>query len=168
VEITAVERGRDVHVLGVPVRRDRARTHRVSGEDSVNSGSIRVVAISERLAELGMPIDTSELVVAAQSNTGQSVGRPQIARAMIAAGHADTVDEVFQKWLAGGKPAFVPRPATPAEDVIGVIHAAAASASLAHPGGPESTATSLGCATRGSTRSRSITPTIHPRIASAI
>lgn len=90
--------------------------------------------IALRLASLGMPIDPAPLLDAAASNTGRSVGRPQIAQAMIAAGHAHTVDEVFEKWLGGGKPAFVPRPALPVAEVIEAIQQAGGLASLAHPG----------------------------------
>lgn len=133
VEITAIECGRDVHVLGYlfnaaePALIAFLARQRQQRRD-------RAAAIGDRLASLGMPIDASALVSAAQSNTGQSIGRPQIALAMIAAGHAETVDEVFEKWLGAGKPAFVPRPALPVADVIDVIHGAGGVASLAHPG----------------------------------
>lgn len=133
VEITAIEHRRDVHVLGYlfdPANVSllaflaRQRAYRID----------RVTAIAERLASLGMPIDAGPLLAAATSNTGQSIGRPQVAQAMLDAGYAATRDEVFERWLGDGKPAFVPRPSLPVADVIGMIHGAGGVASLAHPG----------------------------------
>jgi predicted metal-dependent phosphoesterase TrpH len=53
---------------------------------------------------------------------------------MIRAGHVATIAEAFDKWLAHGRPGFVPREGPSCEDVIVAIHAAKGLASLAHPG----------------------------------
>jgi hypothetical protein len=90
--------------------------------------------MSRRLAELGMPIDVSEYLDAATSRDGRSIGRPQIARAMVAAGHVADTREAFDRWLEIGRPAFVPRTGPSAEAVIEVLHDAAGIASVAHPG----------------------------------
>jgi predicted metal-dependent phosphoesterase TrpH len=133
IEITAVEAGRDVHVLGYFVNPadvqlagflQRQRAQRVA----------RVEAVGARLAQLGMPIDILPLIATAREEGGRSIGRPQIARAMIAAGYVADSREAFDKWLATGRPAFVPRAGAPPEEVIRMIHAAGGMASLAHPG----------------------------------
>jgi predicted metal-dependent phosphoesterase TrpH len=132
IEVTAVEAGRDVHVLGYFIDPSnvqlagflqRQRTQRIA----------RVKAVGDRLAQLGMPIDILPLVARAKED-GRSVGRPQIARAMIAAGYVADSRDAFDKWLATGRPAFVPRAGAPPEEVIRIIHAAGGVASLAHPG----------------------------------
>lgn len=133
IEITAVENGRDVHVLGYFVQ-----------EDDVELGAFlavqrlrrieRAEAISERLARLGMDVDVRPLLAEARANTGRSIGRPQIARAMIHAGHVATISDAFDKWLAPDRPAFVPREGPSCEAVIEAIHRAHGLASLAHPG----------------------------------
>ena len=64
----------------------------------------------------------------------RSIGRPQIARAMIAAGHVSSLDEAFAHWLGRDCPGFVPRSGASPEIVIERIHAARGVASLAHPG----------------------------------
>ena len=38
-----------------------------------------------------------------------SLGRPTVARALVSAGHAASVDDAFQRLLAWGKPGYVPR-----------------------------------------------------------
>jgi predicted metal-dependent phosphoesterase TrpH len=81
-----------------------------------------------------MPIDIMPIVARANEEGGYSVGRPQIARAMIAAGYVADTREAFDRWLAARRPAFVARAAASPEHVIGVIHAAGGVASLAHPG----------------------------------
>jgi 3',5'-nucleoside bisphosphate phosphatase len=133
IEITAVENGRDVHMLGYFMDpRDpkleaflaQQRAHRIT----------RVEALALRLAQLGMPIDVGPLLMQAREQRGRSVGRPQVARAMVAAGYAADTREAFDRWLATGHPAFVPRSGAPPGDVIDVVHAAGGLVSLAHPG----------------------------------
>lgn len=131
IEISAVADGRDVHVLGYFIDPaagalraflDRQREDRVR----------RVREMGTQLAALGAPIDVAPIL--AEAARGRSVGRPQIASALLAAGHVTTRDEAFRRFLEFGGPAFVPRcGATPAE-VVAIIHDAGGLASLAHPG----------------------------------
>ena len=133
IEITAIESGRDVHVLGYFI--DPAHVQlAVFLAEQRRQRITRVQAVGERLEHLGMPVDISALLVRARANGGRSVGRPLIAQAMIAAGYVADSREAFDRWLATGRPAFVPREGAPPEDVIGIIHAAGGVASLAHPG----------------------------------
>jgi predicted metal-dependent phosphoesterase TrpH len=136
IEITAVEDGRDIHVLGYFINPadvqlaafvSRQRAQRIA----------RVQAVGARLEQLGMPIDVRTLLAQAPEQAGRSVGRPQIARAMIAAGYVSDTREAFDRWLATRRPAFVPRAGAPPRDVIDVVHAAGGLASLAHPGQTE-------------------------------
>ena len=132
-EITAIDDSRDVHVLGYFI-------------DGTNPGLLAFLArqrqrrvecalvIARRLAALEMPIDTAELLKRAQAHDGRSIGRPQIARAMIAAGYVGGVAEAFDRWLAPDRPAFIPRDGALPEQVIAAIHDAGGMASLAHPG----------------------------------
>jgi predicted metal-dependent phosphoesterase TrpH len=133
IEITAVEAGRDVHMLGYflnPTDTRLIEFLRVQRETRVK----RVHAIAARLAELGVPIDLDALLDEAQRNLGRSIGRPQVARALQAAGHVANTKEAFDRFLSNDGPAFVSRPGSPPEVVIGIIHRAGGIASLAHPG----------------------------------
>jgi 3',5'-nucleoside bisphosphate phosphatase len=133
IEITAVEAGRDIHVLGYFLNPDDADLAAfLAGQRAQRIA--RLEAVGVRLAELGMPIDIAPLLTQAQQQGGRSVGRPQIARAMIAAGYVADAREAFEQWLATERPAFVPRPGAPPGDVIDIVHAAGGLASLAHPG----------------------------------
>jgi predicted metal-dependent phosphoesterase TrpH len=133
IEITAVESGRDVHVLGylfdprhsgLSARLAEQRAWRVA----------RVEAMASRLAACGVPIQVEALLEQARAESGRSLGRPQVARAMVAAGHVASVQEAFDRWLEHGRPGFVPREGPSPEAVIEMIHQAGGVAALAHPG----------------------------------
>jgi 3',5'-nucleoside bisphosphate phosphatase len=133
IEITAVEDGRDIHMLGYflnPAEPRLIEFLRVQRETRVK----RVHEIAAKLAELGVPIDLQALLDEAQRNVGRSIGRPQVARALQRAGHVADTREAFERFLSNDGPAFVSRPGSSPEVVISLIHRAGGVASLAHPG----------------------------------
>jgi predicted metal-dependent phosphoesterase TrpH len=135
IEITAVEDGRDIHVLGYFLRTtDASFREFLAGQRRTRVARVR--AIAGRLAELGMPVDLSE-ALAVGEQSARAIGRPQVARAMVAAGHVPHTREAFDKWLGRDQPAFVPRSGPSPETVIETIHRAGGLASLAHPGRTE-------------------------------
>lgn len=83
-----------------------------------------------RLQELGFAITIDDVV--AYSDTGV-IGRPHFARALIAAGHFSTIDDVFTQLLAKGQPAYVRREGISAPEAITLIHSAGGLAVWAHP-----------------------------------
>jgi predicted metal-dependent phosphoesterase TrpH len=133
IEITAVDDGFDVHILGYFLEPgDRMLQQFLAAQREIRLDRVKEVAA--RLGTLGMPVDIEPVLAAAGRDASRAVGRPQVARAMIAAGYVASVDEAFTAWLARGRPAFVPRAGASPESVIATIHAARGIASLAHPG----------------------------------
>ncbi len=65
------------------------------------------------------------------------MARPQIAAALVAAGHAADVPDAFERWLSEGRTAFVPHCGRSPADVVSVITGSRGAASLAHPGTTE-------------------------------
>jgi hypothetical protein len=130
IEITAVENGRDVHVLGYFF--DRAHRPLAEFLDGQRADRRRrLQAMAARLAALGVPIDIDE-VLARQA--GHAVGRPAIAKALVRGGHVATIAEAFDRYLGTDGAAFVPRQGTAVAGVVTVIRDAGGLASLAHPG----------------------------------
>lgn len=131
IEISAVADGRDLHILGyfVDASSDALRSLL---ERQQADRTRRVAAMADRLAALGCPIDAEPVL--ADARRGRSVGRPQIALALVAAGHVRTREEAFTRYLEHGCAAYIPRVGTSAEDVVRVIRGAGGIASLAHPG----------------------------------
>jgi predicted metal-dependent phosphoesterase TrpH len=133
IEITSVADGRDVHMLGYLFDPENAGLLTfLEGQRALRVSRVREIGV--RLAGLGLPIDVEALVTMAATRPGTSVGRPQIARAMVAAGHVASVQDAFERWLAAGLPGFVPRTGPSPAAVVDVIHAAGGVASMAHPG----------------------------------
>jgi len=133
IEITAVDHGRDVHMLGYFFDPASATL----GALLHSQRALRVMRVREianMLASLNVPIDVESLLLGSAARPGSSVGRPQVAREMVRAGHVKSVQEAFDKWLATGRPAFVPRTGPSPADAIEAIHESGGVASLAHPG----------------------------------
>jgi predicted metal-dependent phosphoesterase TrpH len=133
IEVTAVENERDVHVLGYflnPTDEPFARFLAAQRAARVT----RAIAIADRLTDLGMPTDLGPWLTDAANRSGKSIGRPQIARAMVQAGHVADTQEAFDKWLGRERPAFITRTGSSPEQVLDAIHRAGGLASLAHPG----------------------------------
>jgi len=130
IEITAVENGRDVHVLGYFF--DRAHRPLADFLDGQRADRRRrLQAMAARLAALGMPIDIDEVLA---RHAAHAVGRPAIAKALVRGGHVATIAEAFDRYLGTDGAAFVPRQGTAVAGVVAVIREAGGLASLAHPG----------------------------------
>jgi predicted metal-dependent phosphoesterase TrpH len=132
IEVTAIAGGLDVHVLGYFI--DAASTSLESFlSDQRQRRLDRVQRIVERLAAHGILLDADAIVAPAVANPSIAAGRPWIARALIAGGHVADTGEAFEKWLATGRAAFVPRMGARPEEVFARVHEAGGIASLAHP-----------------------------------
>ena len=130
IEITSVEDGRDVHVLGYFLdRRHKPLAEFLDAQRADRRRRVR--AITDRLAALGMPLDVNELLARQGEH---AVGRPVIADALMRAGYVTSRAEAFDRYLATGGAAFVPRQGAPVADVVRVINEAGGVASIAHPG----------------------------------
>jgi 3',5'-nucleoside bisphosphate phosphatase len=125
---TTVERA-EVHVLGYFVDRQNAGfTDRLA---DLAAGRVRRVArMIERLHELGYPVDGDAIL--AESHVG-SIGRPHVARALMAIGAVTTVSEAFDRFLKAGRPAYIPRDPFAPEDAVRLLVDYGAVPVLAHP-----------------------------------
>lgn len=133
VEITAVLDDMDVHVLGYFPSMRAPMLERFL-EDQRQDRLRRVREIERRLAALRLEVDLETVLQDAATNPRRTVGRPQIADAMIARGYVADRNEAFEKYLGQGRPAFMPRQGATPEEVVGLVTAAGGLPSLAHPG----------------------------------
>ena len=133
IEITAVDRERDVHILGYFFDPDNAGL----AAFLVAQRALRVERMREiaaRLVALGLHVDVENVLLSAAARPGSSVGRPQVARELVRGGFVPSVQDAFDRFLAAGRPAFVPRTGLGPSAVVDAIHDAGGIASLAHPG----------------------------------
>jgi predicted metal-dependent phosphoesterase TrpH len=133
IEITAVRDEADVHVLGYFIDARSSRL-RVFLAEQRQRRVDRVGRIIVQLEKLGLHLDASAILRPAIDEPGKSIGRPAVARALVAAGYVKTPNEAFAAWLSRGRPGFVTREGAAPDNVIAQIHEAGGIASVAHPG----------------------------------
>jgi len=129
VELSCDDDGRTVHVLAF----DRGGAWstleaRLEAVREARRNRLRVMAA--KLARRGITIDIDTLVAAAAR---RSIGRPDLARALVAAGAASSVKDAFARHLYDGGPVDVPHRALPLHEAIEIGRDAGAAMSLAHP-----------------------------------
>jgi len=90
----------------------------------------RAHEICDRLNKLGIPINRDFIF---DIEGRGAVGRMHIAKALVAGGWVDTVDEAFQRYLIKGRPAFVKKIRFLPEEAIELILKAGGIPVLAHP-----------------------------------
>jgi 3',5'-nucleoside bisphosphate phosphatase len=132
IEITSIVGDVDVHVLGYFVDTRSRALHDFLAEQRARRVD-RLRLIVERLGTFGVALDADAILEPALADPDKSAGRPWIARALVAGGHVADTREAFDKWLARGQPAFVPRFAASPIEVFARIRDAGGVASLAHP-----------------------------------
>ena len=91
----------------------------------------RAVRIVEVLNKHSIPV-TMESVLA-EANKG-AVGRPHVARAMVAGGWVRDFREAFDRWIGFGRPAYMAKERFDVADAIALVHKAGGLAVWAHPG----------------------------------
>jgi predicted metal-dependent phosphoesterase TrpH len=130
IEINCDVEAAEIHVLGYGMDYEAAWFQdfcRAQREDR----RARVYRTAERLADLGLPIDVERVFALVQEG---SAGRPHIARVMLERGYVKTVREAFDRYLAAGKPAHVPRRKLTPEDAVRLLRRAGGAPVFAHPG----------------------------------
>ncbi len=94
----------------------------------------RARAMVARLSELGARVTWEQVAAIAGDSV---VGRPHIARALVASGAIATTEEAFTgDWIADGGRAFVGRYAPDLGRAVGLVRAAGGVPVLAHPRSP--------------------------------
>jgi predicted metal-dependent phosphoesterase TrpH len=124
------ERPVSVHVLGylfdpahpaIVAEQARLRDERV----------VRLARITEKMEADGYPVDVESVFELVPEGT--SAGRPHLARALVAAGVVESVNDAFATLLHNGSPYYVPKADTPVERAIAMVRAAGGVAVFAHP-----------------------------------
>ena len=127
VELGSQYENDSVHILGYHVDMGCDALH--AKMDELRHGrERRLEKMVAKLHSLGYPIE-----VEACDPLNRAVGRPHVAKALVAAGYFKTVQEVFDALLRRGGPAYVPQPKLAPEEAVALIHAAGGIAVLAHP-----------------------------------
>jgi predicted metal-dependent phosphoesterase TrpH len=130
-ELSAVENGRTVHLLCFDAARDgRFAALGTHLAEVVEARRRRVHLVADRLALRGVTLDVEGVFRIAGEAT---VGRPHIARQLLAQGVVRSTAEAFDRFLRDGGPADVPIAQVTVKDAIALGRDVGARVSLAHP-----------------------------------
>ncbi|MBP2476521.1 putative metal-dependent phosphoesterase TrpH [Crossiella equi] len=91
----------------------------------------RLRLIAERMAADGLPVDPDALFDGLPPDA--SVGRPHLARVLVAAGLVPTVNDAFAQYLRDGGQYYLARTDTPVERAVEMIAEAGGVTVFAHP-----------------------------------
>ena len=142
VELNAIVSGHptlwesEVHILGLGVDPANEAFEAILATQR-QGRRVRFERMIERLAELGLDIRAAVKEVAGPStgtpsDENDALGRPTVARALMAIGAATSVEDAFSRYLARGRPGHVDREGLGPIEAIRAIRAAGGLPSLAH------------------------------------
>jgi hypothetical protein len=132
-EVTCDDRGRTLHVLAYDRGGAGGDWAALESEFAAVRARRRdrLAAMAERLAKVaGVEIDVAPLLADADR---RAVGRPDLARIVVASGRASSMKEAFSRYLYDGGPVDIPHAPWPVADVLARGRDAGAAMSLAHP-----------------------------------
>jgi predicted metal-dependent phosphoesterase TrpH len=133
IEVSSTFNGRDVHVLGYFVDPDAEPLVRYA-DRAVHRREERMREILVKLADEGISVAYADVEEAAGPER-VVIGRPHLARALVAAGHATSIPDAFDRWIGDECPAFVPTHLLTPVEAVEVIKAAGGVPLWAHPPG---------------------------------
>ncbi len=134
VEINALAKGiplqdGELHILGFGMDpADEAFEAAIARQRAARR--VRFERTVTRLRELGLGID--EQLAGLDLTRDDALGRPTIGRALIAAGHATSVEDAFRRLIGWSGPAYVPREGMGPREAIEAIRDAGGVPVLAH------------------------------------
>lgn len=127
-ELSAFHDDHEVHLLALHLTRLETLQHKLQELRTLRHD--RAEKIVAKLDSLGIPITLEEVL---QQANGGAVGRPHVARALIARGAVTDFKDAFMRYLGSGGSAFVPKARLSIEDAIEIAHEAGGLAIWAHP-----------------------------------
>jgi len=129
VELSAFDDAHEVHLLALHVSQIEALQTRLTELRALRY--TRAEQIVAKLNALGVQITLDEVL---KESNGGALGRPHVARVLIARGIVHDFRDAFTTYLGANGSAFVPKARLSIEDAIGIAHEAGALAIWAHPG----------------------------------
>ena len=128
IELSTIDGAREIHLLGLHLATTDALATTLIAVQAARVD--RAAEIVSKLNTFGMPV-TMDMVQ--HEAAGGAVGRPHVARALIAGGWARDMRDAFDRWLGDGKPANVGKMRIELAEGIALIHDAGGVAVWAHP-----------------------------------
>jgi len=121
--------GGEIHLLGYGMRSDDPDllAFLAGARDGRSRRGERILALLEKL---GVALTPADLESQAK---GAALGRPHVARALLARGVVKNLDQAFDRFLGRGRPAYVPKVLPNVDQVTALVRAAGGVSAIAHP-----------------------------------
>lgn len=130
IEISADLDGTSIHVLGYGL--DETERGLSDYAKKMKEGRRqRMSRMVKRMCDLGHPVTLEEVI---DQSGGGNLGRPHLAKALLARGYVDRLQKAFDRWLATDRPGYVPMSRPDVSEAVEMIVDAGGFAVLAHPG----------------------------------
>ncbi|MEL6813428.1 MAG: PHP domain-containing protein [Cyanobacteria bacterium J06598_3] len=124
LELSTVYNGRSMHILGFYPDQQKLQDPL---QERVEGRKRRARAMADKLSQLGFPIELPDM------SGAMAPGRPHIASALKAAGHVNSHNEAFDRFLKDDGPAYVPYEKFTAHQGIELLLSCGAVPVWAHP-----------------------------------
>ena len=137
VELSVEDDGGRFHLLGYDFDPENAalgeklatlRAHRADRNERMG----------RKMAALGLPVTMADVrAEAGRNEAGEDadvIARPHFAQALMKKGVVGSVKEAFDRFLASGKPLYLPKEVLTPQEAIALLHQAGGVAVMAHPG----------------------------------
>jgi 3',5'-nucleoside bisphosphate phosphatase len=129
VELSTDAPGASIHILGLFLD-----PHEPGFQASVRqfreARIVRAEHMVDALERLGAPISLTRVFEIAGEG---SLGRPHVAQALFEAGHVDSIEQAFERYIGRGGPAYFEGFRMEPADGVKLIHSVGGFASWAHP-----------------------------------
>lgn len=135
IEVNTVWKDKEIHILGYYINPE----HQALQDIIHNHRESRVVQIQEMAQRLKAKARLNicyEDIVKEASDIG-TIGRPHVAKAIIAKGGAHTISQAFSKFLNPKCETYVRRKTVPPHEAVEAIYESGGIAVIAHPGDME-------------------------------
>ena len=130
-EVSSTWQGREIHILGYGLDLESAAVRDID----LRARQRRIDRMEEMVVNLRgqeVPVSMDDVVEAAGPDH-HMIGRPHLAAALVELGHASSVADAFDRWIANHHPAFVPTELGGPEEAVELIRDAGGVAVWAHP-----------------------------------
>lgn len=131
IELSTEYEGSEVHILGYFIDyKDELLDNFLN--KLINSRIDRAHKMIKKLNSLGYNIIFDDICEVAKD--AKSIGRPHVARVMVKYGYCKSIEEVFEKFIGYGKPAYIERYKISPFEAVELIKKCHGVSSIAHPG----------------------------------
>jgi predicted metal-dependent phosphoesterase TrpH len=127
-EFSVAARWGEMHLLGYFLPADAPQLNRFL-EEQREKRRVRAVEIVTRLTRSGIAVTVEQVLEQAD---GGAVGRPHVARVLVARGVVPNISVAFTKYLGRGRPAFVPKELPSVVQVTRLVRRVGGLTSAAH------------------------------------